>query len=92
MADASGSTAAKYIIQDIEIHDKKISELNKELKESRLAMQNIKKLQINKDEKYKTVCSIVDSLETASYDEINSLLKETLTECIYDGEVLRIKL
>lgn len=92
LADASGSTAAKYIIQDIEIHDKKISELNKELKESRLAMQNIKKLQINKDEKYKTVCSIVDSLETASYDEINSLLKETLTECIYDGEVLRIKL
>ena len=55
-------------------------------------MQNVKELQINKEDKYNAVCKIVDCIETATYDEINALLKETLTECVYDGEVLHIKL
>lgn len=92
LAESSGSTAAKYIIKDIESHDKRIDELKDELKKSRLAMQNVKELQINKEDKYNAVCKIVDCIETATYDEINALLKETLTECVYDGEVLHIKL
>ena len=82
----------KRQIKDIESHDKRIDELKEELKKSRLAMQNVKELQINKEDKYNAVCKIVDCIETATYDEINALLKETLTECVYDGEVLHIKL
>lgn len=92
LAEAAGSTAAKYIIAEMENHDARLRELNKELKESRLARQKEKIRIIDKDEKYLAVCKIVDCLDTASYEEINLLLKETLKECMYDGEVLHIKL
>lgn len=92
LAEAAGSTAAKYIIAEIENHDSRLTELKKELREVRLERQKERSRIIDKEEKYHAVCRIVDCLETASYDEINTLLKDTLKECVYDGEILRIKL
>lgn len=92
LADAAGSTAAKYIIAEMENHDSRLNELKKELREVRLERQKERSRIIDKEEKYQAVCRIVNCLETASYEEINTLLQETLKECMYDGEVLHIKL
>lgn len=92
LSEASGSVASRYIIMDIEEHDKHLAALNNELRGIRLEEQRQQSFQVSKEEKYAAVCHIVDSLETASYTELNTLLKGILLECVYDGETLHLKI
>ena len=92
LSEASGSTASRYIIMDIEEHDRQLSLLNIELREIKLEEQRQQAFCVSKEEKYAAVCHIVDSLETASYAELNTLLKGLLLECVYDGETLHLKI
>ena len=92
LSSNSSSTAAKYMISEIEKLDKKITGLKYELLEIESnECKRVKHLRDTED-KYKMVCYIVDSLETADYDELNGLIKELFKECIWDGVSLKIKL
>ena len=88
----SGSTAAKYIISEMEKIDKQIAGLRYELLE--IENNDRKRAKVRKDteNKYKMVCHIVDNLETADYDELNGLIKDLFKECIWDGTSLKVKL
>ena len=88
----SSSTAAKYIISEMEKIDKQIAGLKYELME--IESNDRKRAKSHKDteDKYKMVCHIVDSLETADYDELNGLIKNLFKECIWNGTSLQIKL
>lgn len=86
------STAAKYLIQEIENLDKKITELKYELINAERNERNTKNHQKETEDKYKAVCHIVDNMETLDYDELNGLMKELLKECVWDGASLKIKL
>lgn len=88
----SSSTAAKYIISEMENLDKQITGYKFELME--IENNNRKQAKARKDteDKYKMVCHIVDRLDTADYDELNALIKSIFRECIWDGVTLRIKL
>ncbi len=88
----SGSTAAKYIISEMERLDKQIAGLRYELLE--IENNDRKRAKVRKDteNKYKMVCHIVDNLETADYDELNGLIKDLFKECIWDGTSLKVKL
>lgn len=88
----SESAAAKYLIQEIEKLDKELVGLKYELMESESAERKRDKFQENVEDKYSAVCHIVDNLETLDYDELNSLIKDLLKECIWDGVSLKIKL
>ncbi len=92
LSQNNSSSAAKYIIDDIEKLDRKLSGFKYELMEVGISEQNHKKAEQNKETKYKAVCEIVDNLETSDYDEINGLIKELFRECIYDGQNLHIKI
>lgn len=92
LSQNSSSTAAKYIIDDIEKIDRKLSGFKYELMEVGISERNLRNAEQNKETKYKMVCEIVDNLETADYDEINRLIKELFRECVYDGQDLRIKI
>ena len=88
----SSSTAAKYIISEMEKLDTQIAGLKYELME--IDSNNRKRAKTHKDteDKYKAVCHIVDSLDTADYDELNRLIKNLFKECIWNGVSLHIKL
>lgn len=88
----SSSTAAKYIISEMEKVDKQIAGLKYELME--IESNDRKRIKANKDteDKYKMVCEIVDRLDTADYDELNGLIKNLFKECIWDGNNLKVKL
>lgn len=88
----SSSTAAKYIVSEMEKIDKQIVGLKYELMEIESNNRKRAKLRKNTEDKYKMVCHIVDSLETADYDELNGLIKNLFKECIWDGVSLKIKL
>lgn len=92
LSSASGSSAAKYILQEIEKLDRELSGYKYELMEVSSNEKKHVQAQYDKEVKYRMVCDIVDNIETSDYDEINSLLKELLKECIWDGTTLHIKL
>ncbi len=86
------STAAKYLIQEIEKLDKDLVGLKYELIESELNEHKQNKAREDAENKYETVCYIVKNLESLEYDELNGLIKELIKECIWDGVSLKIKL
>ena len=88
----SSSSAAKYIISELERIDKQIVGLKYELLEIETSERNVAKYSKTRDDKYKMVCYIVNNLETADYDELNELIKELIKECIWDGQSLKVKL
>lgn len=92
LSENSSSAAAKYLIGELEKLDKQINSLNFELRESEICEQKKVSSFKGRDEKYDSVCSVLDSIENANYEEINIALKSLLTECVYDGEKLKIKL
>lgn len=88
----SESTAAKYLIQEIEKLDTDLVALKYELMESELSERKRDRFQEKIEDKYNAVCHIVDNLESLDYDELNGLMKDLLKECIWDGVSLKIKL
>lgn len=92
LSSNSGSSAAKYIISEIEKLDRKLSELKYEEMEINTVRHKQIETEYDKEMKYKMICEIVDNLENFNYDEINGLLKDLFKECIYDGESLHIKI
>ena len=92
LGNAAGSTASKYIVQEIERLDRELSGFKYELLEISANEKKRSRVSYDKELKYKMVCDIVDNLENADYDEINGLLKELFKECVYDGQTLHIKI
>lgn len=92
LAANAESTAAKYLIQEIEKLDKELTRLKYELMETEQNERKRSKVRAENEDKYAAICYIVDNLETLDYDELNGLMKELLKECIWDGAHLRIKL
>ena len=88
----SESTAAKYLVREIEKLDKELVSLKYELMESESSERKRNKYQEKSEDKYETVCYIVNNLESLEYDELNGLMKDLLKECIWDGVSLKIKL
>ena len=87
----SSSSAAKYIVVEMEKLDKQIAGLKFELLEIENAERKRAKTRRDADDKYKAVCHIVNCLDSADYDEINGLLKDLLKECVWDGTSLKVK-
>lgn len=88
----SESSAAKYIISEIEKIDCELSRLRYELLEISSKEKKQKQIVHDKESKYNMICNIVDNLGNADYDELNSTLKCLFKECIWDGTTLHIKL
>ena len=88
----SSSSAAKYIIAEMEKLDKQIAGLKFELLEIENHDRKRAKIRKNNDDKHKAICHIVDCLDTAEYDEINGLLNSVLKECVWDGVSLKVKI
>lgn len=88
----SSSSAAKYIVSEMEKIDKQIAGLKYELMEIQSNERKRTKAYKATEDKYKMVCHIVDNLETADYDELNGLIKALFKECIWNGVNLKIRL
>lgn len=92
LAANSSSSAAKYIVAEIEKLDKQMAGLKFELLEIENADRKRAKARRDNDDKYKAVCYIVNCLDSADYDELNGLLKDLIKECVWDGVSLKVKI
>ncbi len=86
------SNAAKYLIEEIENLDNQLTGLKYELLEAEESQRKCNKSKEETEDKYKTICYIVDNLDKLDYDELNGLIKDLLKECIWDGMNLKVKL
>ncbi len=92
LSSNNSSSAAKYVIAEIEKLDNSLISLNFELMELEEVERKRNSFETDKEAKYKLICEIVKCLDTATYDDINTLIKNVFKECVYDGESLKIRL
>ena len=92
LSNTDAIAAAKYIISSIEALDSQITKLKKELYDISSVESKTRKREVDKMERYRMVCHIIERLDDADYDEINGLIRELFSECVWDGKKLHIKI
>ena len=92
LADNAGSIAAKYIVNEIEKLDLEYNSLRKKMlaasADERRAAVQLK----NAMEKREEINRLLENFENFSAAERNQIAKDVLTECVWDGETLFLKL
>ncbi len=84
------SSAAKYIIEQIETLDKKLSGLNTQLRQTQLRTAEQKSQAEQHSAIYQNICYLLDHFEQMSYTEKNEIVKKITQECVLDGDKLTI--
>lgn len=88
--DNTNSSAAKYIIAEIEKIDKQIVNLNYELREIDIANQKISEHNNDIDKIYKDICTYINNIESLPYSEQVAWINRIIKECIWDGQNLTV--
>jgi DNA invertase Pin-like site-specific DNA recombinase len=84
------STAAKYIVAQIEKLDQKLSTLNNQLQYEEIRMDKSLTEQEERKELYKNICFLLDNFDTLTYKEKNELIRCTVKSCVLDDCNLHI--
>lgn len=92
LALSSGSTAAKYIISEIERLDQELSGVRSSL--ARLAAEESRAAaaRANASARRADICRFVSDFDGLSKYEQNEIVKKVLRSCVWDGETLRVTL
>lgn len=90
LQENSASSAAKYIIAQIETLDKKLSSLNAQYRQAQLQAAEQKSQDEQHTAIYQNICYLLDHFEQMSYTEKNEIVKKITRECVLDGDNLSI--
>lgn len=90
LTSAMESTAATYIISQIEELDKQKKNLENSLRQTELKEASQKNLKETEEEIYKNICYLLDNFEEIEYTAKNELIRKIVKKCILEGENLRI--
>ena len=90
LQDNAASSAAKYIIAQIETLDKKLSALNAQYRQAQLQAAEQKSQEEQYAAIYQNICYLLDHFEQMSYTEKNEIVKKITRECVLDGDNLSI--
>lgn len=86
----ASSSAAKYIIAQIEELDKKLSTLNMQLRRSEQLAARQQSADEERDAIYQNICTFVDNFDNMGYTEKNELVKKITKKCVLDGDEMQI--
>lgn len=84
------SSAASYIVSQIESLDKQKQALEHQLRSAEQNNQAAATASEIKAQIYHNICSLLDNFDQMTYQEKNELIKRTVTSCIFNGESLKI--
>lgn len=90
LSENKDSSAAKYILQEIETLDRKLEALKHELLSAEKQKADLKRQKKNIDFVYDEISHIINNLDSMDYDALNSSFKLLISECVYDGQHLDI--
>lgn len=86
----ASSSAAKYIIDQMEALDKQQSSLKASLARAEILSENKKTAASNMQQIYDNICYLVDNLDNLSYAEKNELVRKTVKSCTLQDKNLSI--
>ncbi len=90
LQENAASSAAKYIIEQIETLDRKLSSLNSQLRQAQLQAAKQKSQEDQRTAIYDNICYLLDHFEEMSYVEKNEIVKKITQKCILDSGNLTI--
>lgn len=90
LAENASSSAAKYIIAQMETLDKQQASLKTSLARAEILSENKKTAASNRQQVYENICYLVDNIDHLSYSEINELVRKTVKSCTLQGKNLSI--
>lgn len=91
LADADGSTAAKYIISQIEKEDLNLSALKREIETAKSAARRNQNAVKSAEEYAAEIARLIRGLEGFSDVERNAIVRELVKECTWDGTNLFLR-
>lgn len=86
----NSSSAAKYLIAQIEGLDQKLSSLHLQLQRRQGLAANKQSAEQERNAVYEGICTLLDNFDLMEYSEQKELVKKITKKCILDGEELRI--
>lgn len=92
LADSESSTAAKYILKQIEREDLNLEALKREIEIAKSAERRNRKIEKSADEKAGEITRLIKGLDNFSADERNEIVRSVVKECTWDGETLFLRL
>ncbi len=90
LSENASSSAAKYIIAQMEALDKEQASLKASLARAEISLENKKAAAINRKQVYENICYLVDNLNNLSYSEKNELVRKTVKSCTLQDKNLSI--
>lgn len=90
LAENDSSTAAKYIVKEIEKLDLKAAELRRLISEQSVEDRRAAKEIRSAKEKRSEIIRICEHLDELTATELNELARKVIRECTWDGETLKI--
>lgn len=88
----SSSTAAKYLIAEIEKLDSQIAQCQSELRDASIVEADKESVEKNRDIIFSSVCLLAEQFDGLSFSEKNKALKVLLKKCVWNGTKLQIEL
>lgn len=90
LQENAASSAAKYIIEQIEHLDKKLSTLNSSLRLAELRQIRAQTQAQQQKTIFDNICFLLDNFDNMEYNEKNEIIRKITKQCILDGEHLTI--
>lgn len=89
---ADGSGASKYIVAQIEAEDLSLAAVSREIELIKAEERRNKREVASTTKRAEIIQKMVSSLSNLTADEKNSIARDVISECAWDGETLYIKL
>ena len=91
LEDANGSTAVKYIIQQIEANDADLREVSDQIIAEKARAASRSRITEGVEEKCKKIRKMIEGLDGFSAKERNEIIRDVISSIYWDGETLEIK-
>lgn len=92
LGDAGESSAARYIVAEIERQDLNLQALKRELELAKRDAKRAAAQEQSLEEKAREIGNLAKQFDSLSDEERNAVVQEVVKECTWDGETLFIRL
>lgn len=92
LSDSESSTAAKYIVSQIEKEDLELETLNREIEIEKAEARRNKNAAKTMEDRTAEITRLISGLDGFSAAERNEIVREAVQECTWNGETLFLRL
>ena len=92
LALSADSGAAKYIIQEIERQDLELQAMHREIELAKTERRRAELMERSLEERVKEISDLARQMDQLTAAEKNSIVRDVVRECTWDGKTLYLRL